>query len=52
MFQRVSLVFEQYINNDVQNEEIEGIDIVMEEVFATDSENKENYGEIGFIQQK
>jgi len=46
------LVFEQYINNDVQNEDIEGIDIVMEKVFATDSENKENYGEIGFIQQK
>lgn len=46
------LVFEQYINNNVQNEEFEDMNIVMEKVFATDSENKENYGEIGFIQQK
>ena len=46
------LVFEQYINTNVKNEDVEGMDVVMEKVYATDSENKENYGEIGFIQQK
>ena len=46
------LVFEQYIDKKIQNEDVEDTNIVMEKVFATDSEDKENYGEIGFIQQK
>ena len=46
------LVFEQYINKNSQNEDIEETDIVMERVYATDEKDEKNYGEIGFIQQK
>ena len=46
------LVFEQYVNNNSQSEDIEGTDIIMEKVYATDANDEENYGEIGFIQQK
>jgi len=49
--QNFKLIFERHLNNKLKNSESEEKKIVLERVFATNADEKENFGEIGFIQQ-